>query len=76
MRTLRRRLVADGWSALVSFLRLPKPCTTRPAQALWLGAVLVAMPLLLARWRHAQTPHMELLSAAVAVAACELGWGT
>lgn len=37
--------------------------------ALWLGAVLVAMPLLLARWRHAQTPHMELLSAAVAVAA-------
>ncbi|PRW56972.1 Diacylglycerol O-acyltransferase 1 [Chlorella sorokiniana] len=37
--------------------------------ALCFGAVLVAMPLLLARWRQAQTPHMELLSAAVAVAA-------
>lgn len=32
------------------------------------------MPLLLARWRQAQTPYMELLSAAVAVAACEQCW--
>lgn len=42
-------------------------------QALWLCAVVAAVPVLLTRWRAQQTAHLELLCAAVAIAAyCSL----
>ncbi|KAL4452259.1 hypothetical protein ABPG75_007921 [Micractinium tetrahymenae] len=41
--------------------------------ALWLCAVVAAVPVLLTRWRAQQTAHLELLCAAVAIAAyCSL----